>query len=450
MKIRELISLILLNLNRRKGRVLLTSVGVVIGTAAVVVLVSLAMGLQKNANEQFGSVAEMSQITVMPNWEAVTMMESAGVGLSVSSSAMAVPSNEPEQITNEVMEEIAAIPGVAHVIPHQYLMASGMIKLDNLQTYGNIIGLGTDDITSLGYAMASGTSELRKGTILVGEEVMNNFYNPSARPGQESVDPPDLQGQTVTLELTKWSSDESGNYVETKKVIRLEVAGVIESSSSEADYSVYMALDQVQDINGWVQGRRINPEQDGYDNVIVVAEDRNEVLDITAQINDMGFMAYTSQEYIQSVNSFFVVLQVIFGGVGGVALLVAAIGIANTMTMAILERTREIGLMKAVGATNQDVLSIFLGEAAGIGLIGGIGGIIVGILVGKLIDVFGSVYMAGQASSAYGGMGGISVSTPVWLILFAVLFSTLVGLISGLYPALRAASLVPVQALKYE
>ena len=393
----------------------------------------------------------MSQITVRPNWEAIETSASSISVLGVNSSSGSVQiNNEPEQITTKVMEKIAAISGVAHVIPHQYLMTSGMIKFGNLETYGNIIGIGTDDITALGYSMVSGTSELRKGTILVGEEVINNFYNPSARPGQDPTESPDLQGQTVILELSKWSADESGNYIETKKVIRLEVAGIIESSSSEADYSVYMSLSQVEDINGWVQGRRINPDQDGYDTVLVIAEDRTQVLDITDQIIEMGFMAYTSQEYIQSVNSFFVVLQIIFGGVGGVALLVAAIGIANTMTMAILERTREIGLMKAVGATNQDVLSIFLGEAAGIGFIGGIGGILMGILVGKLIDVFGSVYMAGQASSAYSGMGGISVSTPFWLILFAVLFSTLVGLLSGLYPALRAASLVPVQALKYE
>lgn len=184
---------------------------------------------------------------------------------------------------------------------------------------------------------------------------------------------------------------------------------------------------------------------------LVIADDREQVLDITDRINEMGYMAQTPQEFIQGVNSFFVVLQIIFGGIGAVALLVAAIGIANTMTMAILERTREIGLMKAVGATNQDVLSIFLGEAAGIGFIGGVGGILIGLLAGELINVLGSVYMAGQSAPSYGGMGGgISVSTPLWLILFAIAFSTLIGLLSGLYPALRAASLVPVRALKYE
>ena len=119
--------------------------------------------------------------------------------------------------------------------------------------------------------------------------------------------------------------------------------------------------------------------------------------------------------------------------------------------MAILERTREIGLMKAVGATNQDVLNIFLGEAAGIGFIGGIGGVLLSYLIGELINIFGNVYMTSQNSSPYGGaMNGISVSFPIWLIAFALIFSTIIGLASGLYPALRAASFVPIKALKYE
>jgi len=285
----------------------------------------------------------------------------------------------------------------------------------------------------------------------MGEEVLKSFYNPSMRPGQEPPPPPELLGETIILELIKWSDDGSGNPIETRKRMRMEVAGIIEASRSEADWSVYMDIDEVLDINAWVNGRRFNPNKDGYEMAMVIAEDREQVLDIAERINQMGYMANTPQEFIQGVNSFFVVLQIIFGGVGAVALLVAAIGIANTMTMAILERTREIGLMKAVGATNQDVLSIFLGEAAGIGFIGGIGGIVVGLLAGKLINVLGNVYMAGQNSPAYGGMGGgISVNTPLWLILFAILFSTLIGLLSGLYPALRAASLVPVRALKYE
>jgi putative ABC transport system permease protein len=446
MKLKELISLIFLNLNQRKGRVMLTAIGVVIGSASIVVLVSLAQGLQQNANEQFGSIAEMSQITVYPDWEAAMPVSSGGGMVSVAELV------EPDPITPAALEEMAAIPGVKEVIPRAYIMAQAMMKFGKLESYGNVVGIGTDDLSNLGYPMLSGTSELTKGSVVMGEEVLKNFYNPSMRPGQEPPPPPDLQDETIILEIIKWTYDEeTGQGMEVKKNLRLKVAGIIESSQSEADYMVYMPLDQVLDINGWVQGRRFDPNQEGYEMAIVVAEDREQVIDIAEQISNLGYMANTPQEFIQGVNSFFVVLQVIFGGVGGVALLVAAIGIANTMTMAILERTREIGLMKAVGATNRDVLSIFLGEAAGIGFIGGVGGILLGVLGGKLINVLGSVYMAGQSSASYGGMGsGISVVTPAWLIFFAIAFSTLIGLLSGLYPALRAASLVPVRALKYE
>lgn len=446
MKLRELTSLIFLNLNRRKGRVLLTAIGVVIGTAAIVVLVSLAQGLQKNANEQFGNIAELSRVNVSPNWErAMEAMESGPGGM---------PSGEmpqPDPITPAAIEAFAAIPGVSAVIPRASVMGGTVMKYGNLEAYAYIIGVGTDDFSILNYPMKSGVADLKKGELILGEEVLKQFYNPSMRPGQEPPPPPELQDQTINLEVTKWTVDENGNGIETKKVLRMKVVGIIQASRSEADYAVYMSLDQVLDLNAWVNGRRFDPNKDGFEMAMVIVEDRSMALDVANQINEMGFMAYTPQEFIEGVNSFYVVLQVIFGGVGGVALLVAAIGIANTMTMAILERTREIGLMKALGATNKDVLSMFLGEAAGIGFIGGVGGILLSLLIGELINIFGNVYFSSQTTSMYGGGGGgISVDMPLWLIVFALLFSTMIGLVSGLYPALRAASLVPVRALKYE
>jgi putative ABC transport system permease protein len=118
--------------------------------------------------------------------------------------------------------------------------------------------------------------------------------------------------------------------------------------------------------------------------------------------------------------------------------------------MAILERTREIGLMKAVGATNRDVLTIFLGEAAGIGFLGGLGGVTVGWLASQAINILAIAYLAAQASEQGGLPPSVAVYTPLWLPIFALIFSTFIGMISGLYPALRAATMIPVLALKYE
>jgi putative ABC transport system permease protein len=183
---------------------------------------------------------------------------------------------------------------------------------------------------------------------------------------------------------------------------------------------------------------------------IVKAADVSQVLNLADQITALGYQAFTPQSFVQGINSFFLVLQVVFGGVGAIALLVAAIGIANTMAMAILERTREIGLMKAVGATNRDVLSVFLGEAAGIGFVGGVGGVALGWGAGQIINVLALAYLAGQAAQNGGPPPTTAIYTPLWLPIFGVVFATFIGLLSGLYPALRAATLVPVIALKYE
>jgi len=211
-----------------------------------------------------------------------------------------------------------------------------------------------------------------------------------------------------------------------------------------------MTIEDVTAYNEWALGRRINRNKDGYNMAVVKVESVDKVLNISEQITALGYQAYTPQSFVQGINNFYLVLQVIFGGVGAIALLVAAIGIANTMAMAILERTREIGLMKAIGATNRDVLSVFLGEAAGIGFLGGVGGVVLGWSAGQIINVLAMGFLASQAASTGGLPPSVAVYTPTWLPVFALVFATLIGLISGLYPALRAATMVPVTALKYE
>ena len=193
--------------------------------------------------------------------------------------------------------------------------------------------------------------------------------------------------------------------------------------AASADYSVYMRLDDVTGWNEWARGTRINRNKEGYGMLIVKAESPDVVIDIADQITAMGFMANTPNLYLQGINSFFTVLQVVFGGVGAIALLVAAIGIANTMTMSILERTREIGLMKAVGATNRDVMSVFLGEAAGIGFIGGLGGVLLGWGMSAVLNLVGLSYFAGQVSQNGGLPPTMITSTPLWLPIFGLFFA---------------------------
>jgi len=406
MRFVDLLSLILYNLGRRKGRVLLTAIGVVIGTAAVVVLVSLAVGLQKNATESLWGISDLTSIEVYPGYdESMAMMEMAipiGGGGGGMDSGM-------RYLTPDAIAEISAIPGVKQTIIHDYMQASMELYFGKLMSWGNIIGINVPDLADMGLEAERGTTELAKGTAVIGSWVPQNFYNPNPRPGEEMTEPPDLLDQNLRAVLIKWTEDGE----EVRKTVNIRIVGILKETRGMADGNIYMNLDEVTTYSEWARGTRINRNKEGYSYLIVKAEDPEVVLDVADQINALGYMANTPQSYLEGINSFFLVLQIIFGGIGAIALLVAAIGIANTMTMSILERTREIGLMKAVGATNRDVLSIFLGEAAGIGFVGGLGGVVLGWAASAVLNVIALSYFASQASAGGGGgLPAVAAATP--------------------------------------
>lgn len=441
----DLLSLIANNLGRRKGRVVLTAIGVIIGTAAVVVLVSLGIGLQQSATSTLMDINELTQIQVSPgsgetsgSSGGVMVMSVGGGGGSTSGQVL---------LTKEKIEQMSALEHVLQVVPREYFQGGITMKYKKMEGYGNLMGIELTNLADLGYDVKTGTTELSKASVVIGSQVAQNFYDPSWRPGQEQPEPPDLMGQTLRITFMKW--DNEGTTIQ--KTIQVTVAGVLKETRGEADWSIFMPLSEVQRWNEWNTGKRTNRNKNGYQMVIVKVDDPENAIAVTDKITALGLQAFTYQSFLQGTTSFYKILEVVLGGVGSIALLVAAIGIANTMTMAILERTREIGLMKAVGATNRDVLGIFLGEAAGIGFIGGVGGIILGWGLGQAVNIFGMSYLASQASSSqYSTPQTISANTPPWLMVFTLIFSTIIGLLSGLYPALRAATLVPVIALKYE
>ncbi|MGW8249372.1 MAG: ABC transporter permease, partial [Anaerolineales bacterium] len=164
------------NLGRRKARVALTAVGVVIGTAAVVILVSLAIGLQRNANQQLYGIGDLSQIQVMPNYGDFP----GGPGPMVVETGPGSPGQPPNQklITDESLLELASLPGVEKVIPREYLMGGGILQYQRLETYPSIIAVGADDISEMGLSVQQGTTRLERGTAIAGAMVPRQFYDP--------------------------------------------------------------------------------------------------------------------------------------------------------------------------------------------------------------------------------------------------------------------------------
>ncbi|MCI0577636.1 MAG: ABC transporter permease, partial [Chloroflexi bacterium] len=205
----DLLALVVENLSRRKGRVALTAVGVVIGTAAVVLLVSLGSGLQQNAASQLGGIGDLTKISVSPNFEEFDPATGQPI--------IGAPLND------QVLDQFRAIPGVSAVIPQDYLQGWALITLDRLEGGAQIIGAGTDDLATLGLRAEQGSATLLPGTVIVGYQVPNNFFDPRARPGQEPPPPPDLAGRQLTFTLIKYSQDGA----EIRKTIRVRVAGIL-------------------------------------------------------------------------------------------------------------------------------------------------------------------------------------------------------------------------------
>ncbi len=190
---------------------------------------------------------------------------------------------------------------------------------------------------------------------------------------------------------------------------------------------------------------RAASDQPTYSSVSVRVKNPSGVQAVEDAIKKMGFNTFSILDASRGIQQFFKVLDVFLGIFGSLALAVAFIGIVNTLVMAILERRREIGIMKAIGASDGDVKRLFFAEAGAMGILGGIVGVALGWSIGKVINFGTNVYLKSQSYPADNFW-----SVPLWLVGFAILFSFLVSLAAGLYPATRAARLDPVQALRYE
>ena len=182
-----------------------------------------------------------------------------------------------------------------------------------------------------------------------------------------------------------------------------------------------------------------------YSSISVRVKNPGQIRAIEDAIKKMGFNTFSILDATRSLQQFFAVLDVFLGIFGSLALAVASIGIVNTLVMAILERRREIGIMKAIGASDGDVKKLFFAEAGAMGILGGIVGVILGWAIGQVINLGTNIYLKRQSLPPEHFW-----SVPWWLVAFALVFAFGVSLISGLYPAGRAARLDPVQALRYE
>lgn len=433
MRFRDLAFLVVSNLRRMKLRLALTSLGVVIGTSAIVLMVSLGIGLQANLTASLGDLGAATHITVLPGGMETGMPDEG-------------------QLTDAALQRFETIEHVEAVMPMTYVMSAQGARYKRYESYLNIMGVPMDAFEAFGYELESGRLPRTDSEVLLGAAVPTSFASggPDMQAGPSGRLKLDLLGKRIDLTLMMWPSEEEMQKDPmaqgTERKQRLTVVGILAPTDMQTDQTAYVTLDAARAMNGTT--RRTG----AYENVIVKADSTRNVTAIEDELSGLGFFTFSSQSMLKELNTVFLIIQGVLGALGAIAMLVAALGIANTMTMSIYERTREIGIMKAVGASNRQIKRVFLGEAAIIGVLGGIGGLTFSWAGAALANLFVQSLIASQAGSSGGVMPETSAffQIPVWLALFAIVFASGIGLLAGVLPAVRAANLDPLTALRHE
>ena len=460
MTFRDTVGLAFRNLGQAKLRTALTTLGVSIGIASLAGMVSLGVGLQDQFVDRFTKSGMFDAVNVLPGADLPGFMAGGrgraqfgrrGFGRNPTTAV-----ENTRDINDAALAELAALPGVRAVYPNlrgpvevkfgsasEYAQAVGvpiaMRGEGAFQSipYGRFFASDTEEACMLSLDYAKRINEQNPGS-LVGQSLTLNYAvaNRGAQPG---VPVPGASGlhverQELTCPIVGIVERETGPFAAGGGVAGLMLP--IGKAKAIYEGSPAVAAAFLRD-----------PSRTSvtYTSAVVRVSAARSTQDVEEQIKKMGFSAFSLNDALQGAKRAFIILDIVLSLIGSIALAVSSLGIVNTMVMSILERTREIGIMKAIGGSDGDIRRIFLIEASAIGLFGGVSGVILGWLVGRVINFGANVYIQQQ-----GGTAGNLFSLPIWLIGGAIGFSIAVSLVAGSYPAARAAKLNPIEALRHD
>jgi ABC-type antimicrobial peptide transport system permease subunit len=454
MKISDILTMCFRNLSRSKSRTLLTVIGVVVGTCAIVVMISIGIGLQASTDAM---LAQMPDLTV------INVMNYGGVNSKTG---------EPLVLDDLAISGILAQPRVVAATPiyQPYDLNMQVVSgnRDRYQMWPSIMGVYPEAMEAFGYELIEGSFDFTNTkknsvTALVGEYTDYNFRDTRKKGVYSGISPyPDEKGEipapyvnlsTETARLVLQSYDSS----KPPLTYDIVVKGRLKedwSKDYETSRGFYMDIAELKKLSeAYRKANKIKDSEStntGYEQAKVKVSDIKYVEEVESYIQELGYQTYSMETTRKPLQQQARQQQVILGSLGAISLIVAAIGIANTMFMSILERTREIGIMKVVGCFVQDIRVAFLIEASAIGLMGGAVGVILSFGVSFLMNTFG-FSIGGNPYGYYGEAAPTDVSIiPWWLVIGALIFSTLVGLISGYFPANRAVKIEALEAIKHE
>ncbi len=463
MKFLDLLSMSAVNLWRRKLRTSLTVLGVVIGTASIVVMLSLGFGLNKSTMEQIKESGGLTTINVSFSGDSTSSSSSTEISSTDGESSVEETdsSSDTLKLDDEAVNEIGKLEHV--VVASPVLNFSAVARQGIYEGNINIIGMTKAALEKMNIPLAAGSlpQEGDELKFVFGNQVIGDFYNRKTQEGYwELGELPDVdlvnEPLFIIFDTDAYYNAQNGEGASPKKYIvsnNAVVEGDMEDYN-EYSWNTYADIDKLKEqLKKVFKGKAI-PGQPStksgkayatfeYYQAYVQVDDMNNVLSVQKEITAMGFEATSNAEYLKTMQKQYRSIQAALGGIGAVSLFVAAIGIANTMMMSIYERTKEIGIIKVLGCGLGNIRTMFLTEAAFIGFIGGLFGLVLSYLISFIINKF----LAGVYG--YGDTQTLSY-IPLWLPLIALVFAVIVGMVAGFFPALRAMKLSPLAAIRNE
>jgi putative ABC transport system permease protein len=447
MKFRDLSDLAFRNLREAVLRNSLTTLGVAVGVASLVAMLSLGVGLQQLATSRLAKSGLFDSIFVTPK----TNLRRPGGGPP----ATRTPEPKARPLDADARTEISRLPNVIEVYPQIRFFTE--VRYDGKSFATMVAGMPES-------SKASGAFDGMQGSFFsspnADETILQAEFAKELNPQTASLIGKDLilryaERQSVPARSGD-PAENSGGFSVVPKEKHLRIIGVVETEPASGfggfgsgrlliplPLAETLRAAQVNDLRDILRdSSSANPT---YSSLTVRVKSPSLVEITEAKLKDLGFSAFSLLDASKSLRIFFSVFDLLLGIFGSLALAVATLGIINTLVMAILERRREIGVLKALGAADGDVKRLFFVEAGVMGLFGGMLGTLLGWLIGRSLTLGTNLYLHRQ------NLPGVDISSvPWWLVLGGIGFAVLVSLAAGLYPASRAARLDPVEALRYE
>ena len=454
MKIRDLAELAARNLREAVLRNSLTTLGVAVGVASLVAMLSLGVGLQAIASQKLTRSGLFDSVFV------TSRRDMRGPGRPPGG---ATATTDAKLLDESARQDLSKLPNVAEVYPQIRFLTE--LKFNGNTFSTNVLGLpessranGAFDGIIGKYFSSPGAPEAilqvefakelsPQPANLIGQELTLRYAQRHTATAEEMAKENDIDAQLDEMM--------GGGMSIVSREAKLRIVGVIDGDPSAGiggfGGRVFVPLQEAEqlhpaapdDVREFVRGG--GSGKSSYGALIVRVKSPKDVLKVEDAIKKMGFVTFSLLDATRSLRLVFTVLDLFLGLFGSLALTVASLGIINTLVMAILERRREIGVLKALGATDRDVRSLFFAEAGAMGLCGGIFGVTLGWLIGVALTWGTNFYLRKQE------LPSVQISSvPWWLAVSAIGFAVIVSLVAGLYPAGRAARLNPVEALRYE